>query len=115
MDDRNFLLTMLKLSPPLNKVSILSLTADEVEGRTAGIPTTLIAEVDSALTSLLEPVRQQQYLQARVILVKIRSNLILLRPDLHLTFESQGLFTCVLSYLAVLGDELYYRGVALTN
>ena len=49
------------------------------------------------------------------MLVKVRSDLILLKSDLHLTLESQGLFTCVLSYLAVLGDELYYRGVTLTN
>ena len=115
MDDRNFLLTMLKLSPPLIKVALVSLTADEVEGGTAGIPSTIISEVDSTLTSLLEPVRQQQYLQARDMLVKVRSDLILLKSDLHLTLESQGLFTCVLSYLAVHGDELYYRGVTLTN
>ena len=50
MDDRNFLLTMLKLSPPLIKVALVSLTADEVEGGTAGIPSTIISEVDSTLT-----------------------------------------------------------------
>ena len=69
MDDRNLLLNILKLSPPLIKVVLLSLTADEVEGRTAGIPSSIIAEMDSTLFSLLEPVRQQQYFQARVMLV----------------------------------------------
>ena len=115
MDDRNFLLTILKLSPPLIKVALASLTADEVEGRIASIPSTLITEVDSSLTSLVEPVRQHQYFQARDILVKIRSDLILLRPTLHLTLESQGLLTCVLNYLAILGDELYYRGVVISS
>ena len=115
MDDRNFLLTILKLSPPLITVALLSLTADGVESKIALIPSTFITQVDSTLTAVLEPVRQHQYFQARDILVKIRSDLILLRPTLHLTLESQGLFTCVLSYLAVLGDELYYRGVALAN
>ena len=115
MDDRNFLLTMLKLSPSLITVALSSLTADEVEGRTKLILPSLITQIDTSLTSLLEPVRQQQYFQARDILVTIRSDLILLRSNLHLTLDSQALFTCVLSYLAVLGDELYYRGVTISN
>ena len=111
MDDRNFLLTILKLSPPLIKAALVSLSADRVEGRIAPISSDILVEVDSTLSAVLEPVRQQQYFQARDLLVKIRSNLILLRPTLQLTLESQGLFTCVLSYLAALGDELYYRGL----
>ena len=115
MEDRNFLLTMLKLSPPLIKIALVSLSADRVESRTAPISSDIITEVDSTLTAVLEPVRQQQYFQARDMLVKIRSNLILLRSNLHLTLESQGIFTCVLSYLAALGDELYYRGLILSD
>ena len=115
MDDRNFLLNMLKFSPPLIKAVLVSLTAERLEDRTAPISSDIIAEVDSTLLAVLEPVRQHQYFQARDLLVKIRSNLILLRPNLHLTLESQGLFTCVLSYLAALGDELYYRGLILSD
>ena len=115
MDDRNFLLTILKLSPPLIKAALVSLSADRVEGRIAPISSDIITEVDSTLTAVLEPVRQQQYYQARDMLVKMRSNLVLLRPTLRLTFEDQGLFTCILSYLAVLGDEFYYRGLIYSD
>ena len=80
MNDRNFLLAILKLSPPLIKAALVSLSADRVEGRTAPISSDLITEVDSTLSAVLELVRQHQYFQARDMLVKIRSNLVLLRP-----------------------------------
>ena len=47
MNDRNFLLTILKLSPPLIKTALVSLSAERVEARIAPISSEIHAEVDT--------------------------------------------------------------------
>ena len=99
MDQRNFLLNVIKFSPLLIKLALMSITRDKIDERTMVIPPKIFTEIDSTLTTLLELVRQQQYFQARDILVKIRFNLIRIRPTLYLTLEAQGLLSVFLAIL----------------